>query len=245
VTRPVALITGAGSGIGLAVAEEFGATGVRLALSHFGETDALASLRLALSCEPEDIFDRRVDVQDRDACAAFVGDALDHFDGVDVLVTCAGVHRWGASDALDWAAWDETIAVNLTGTFTFIRAVLPSMLKRGGGRIITFASELALTGREEDAAYCASKGAVVSMTKALAREYASRGILVNCVAPGPVDTPMMRASPEHDDPSLLAQMPIGRYGEPNEIAKVVASLAGDGGTFFVGQVLSPNGGAVI
>ncbi len=244
-TSRVALVTGAGSGIGQAVARELARGGLRLALAHFGETAAIESVITAHPSGPEAVRERRVDVRDRDDAAAFVTATLDEFGRVDTLVTCAGVHRWGPSESLDWDVWDETLEVNLTGTLSFIRAALPSMIAAGAGRIVTFASELALTGREEDAAYCASKGAIVSMTKALAREYAARGILVNCIAPGPVDTPMMRASPEFDDPALLAGMPIGRYGRPEEIAKAVAALVGDAGTFFVGQTLSPNGGAVI
>jgi NAD(P)-dependent dehydrogenase (short-subunit alcohol dehydrogenase family) len=119
------------------------------------------------------------------------------------------------------------------------------MIERHTGRILTFASELALTGRAEDAAYCASKGAIVSLTKALGREYAARGVLVNCIAPGPVDTPMMRASPEADDRSFVSSIPLARYGQPEEIAHVVTALAGPAGSFFVGQTVSPNGGTVI
>ena len=241
----VAMISGAGSGIGLATAQAFAREGVVLALTHFGEVEAVEELRSAHPGGPEHVFARRVDVAHHEDAESFVAETVRQFGRVDVLATCAGVHRHGPSESLPWDLWDQVLDVNLTGTFALVRACLPPMLKQGSGTVVTFASELGLTGREEDAAYCASKGAVIAMTKALAREYAGRGISVNCVAPGPVSTPMMLASPELQDPGFVASLPIKRLGTPEEIAATVQFLASPGGAFFVGQVLSPNGGAVI
>lgn len=242
-STPVVAMTGANSGIGLATARAFASRGSKLALGYNGSAEALGSLAEVHPGGEEFVMSEDFDVADRAAAASFIGAAEERFGRVDVLVTCAAVHIWGPSPEFSWDDWDRVLAVNLTGTFACIRAALPGMLERGTGRIITFSSELALTGREEDAAYCASKGAIVSMTKALAREMAPAGVLVNAVAPGPVDTPMMQASPEYDH--VAQEMPIGRYGRPEEIAEVVVSLASEAGSFYVGQVLSPNGGAVI
>jgi 3-oxoacyl-[acyl-carrier protein] reductase len=241
----VVAVTGAASGIGLAIARRFALAGARLALGYWrdrGELDAVAD---AHPDGPDAVQIRELDVRDRAQTAAFVASAEAAFDRVDVLVTCAGVHRCGPSESFEWGEWDDVLAVNLGGTFACIRAALPGMVERRAGRIVTIASELGLAGMAENAAYCASKGGVIALTKALAREYAAEGVLINCVAPGPVVTAMLTAAPEYADGSGLAGLPIGRYGEPDEIARVVEALAGDAGSFFVGQVVSPNGGAVI
>ena len=133
--------------------------------------------------------------------------------------------------------------VNVTGTFSILKAALPLM--KAGGRVITISSELALTGAPEQAAYCASKGAVTSLTKALAREFAPKGILINSVAPGPTATEMLLAVESYASGEEAKALPLKRYGTPEEIAAVVEALAGEAGTYMVGQVISPNGGAVI
>jgi NAD(P)-dependent dehydrogenase (short-subunit alcohol dehydrogenase family) len=231
----VALITGAASGIGRAIASRLYAHGWRLALADTRQAYDFGDRALS----------RVVDVTDRQAVGAFVSDAEALFGGVDLVVPCAGIHRDGASESIEWCDWDQVLAVNLHGCFAVIRAALPGMLRRGGGRIVTISSELGLTGASESAAYCASKGAVIGLTKALAREYASAGILINSVAPGPVATEMLMAVPEYASGVEAERLPIRRYGTPDEIAAVVEALAGKAGTFMVGQVISPNGGAVI
>jgi len=234
-------VSGAGSGIGLASARSLARSGYALHLGVWpdaGEAEQLAS-------EFPHVEIKRLDVRDRAAVAAFMARAEERGHGLDVLVTCAGVHRCGPTAEFSWEDWDTVLAVNLNGTYACARAALPGMLQRGRGRIITISSELGLAGMAENAAYCASKGGVIALTKALAREAAPHGVLVNSIAPGPVVTPMLTSAPEYKDGSSLNGLPIGRYGEPEEIGAVVASLAGEAGTFFVGQVLSPNGGAVI
>jgi len=240
--RRVAAITGGGTGIGLATAWRLARAGYQVELGvwpDWGDAEEL------LAAEPETTHATRLDVRDRAAADAFVEDIEQRHGRLDVLVTCAGIHRHGPSDSFDWNEWDAVLSVNLTGTYACVRAALPGMAARGWGRIVTVSSELGLTGMAENAAYCASKGGVIALTKALAREYAPRGVLVNSIAPGPVVTPMLTQAPEYQDGGSLEGLPIGRYGEPEEIAAVVEALAGDSGSFFVGQVLSPNGGAVI
>lgn len=240
----VVAVTGAATGIGHAVARRFAAAGDRLALAYWRDRGDLDELVEAHPGGAHAVLLEEVDVRDRAQAASFIAAAEQAFSRIDVLVTSAGIHRSGPSEAFEWDAWDDVVAVNLGGTFACIRAVLPGMVDRGSGRIVTVSSELGLAGMAENAAYCASKGGVIALTKALAREYARSGVLINSVAPGPVLTRMLTAAPEYrprSDPGL----PIGRYGEPDEIAAVVESLAGPGGSFFVGQVLSPNGGAVI
>ncbi len=190
-------------------------------------------------------FDAEVDVSDPSAVRAYMTEIDRELGPPTVLVTAAGVQRTGPSEAVTEADWSLVIDVNLTGTWNAIQAVLPGMLERGSGRIITISSEVGLGGLPGYAAYAASKGGVIALTKALARELAPRGICVNSVAPGPLAAGMFLQGPAHNDEWLAANVPIGRVGRPSEIAAVVALLAGDEGGYFVGQVLSPNGGTVI
>ena len=134
--------------------------------------------------------------------------------------------------------------VNLTGTWNLIQAALPGMLERGSGRMITISSEVGLAGLAGYAAYAASKGGVIALTKALARELAPRGICVNSVAPGPIEAGMLLRGPSASPEWLAANVPVGRFGRPEEVAACVSLLAGEDGGYFVGQVLSPNGGTV-
>jgi NAD(P)-dependent dehydrogenase (short-subunit alcohol dehydrogenase family) len=239
----VVLITGAGSGIGLAIARRFIAAGDRLALAWFGNCTALSAL--AQQAAADHVLLREVDVRDLAAVNAFVKTAEQMFGRLDVVVTSAGIAIWGPTHELPWETFEQTFAVNVRGTLACIRAALPGMYARGTGRIITISSEVALLGMAEAVAYTASKAAVIGMTKALARECAPRGVLVNSVAPGPTHTPLLDQSPEATNPAALAAMPIGRFAQPDEIAGAVEMLAGKDGSFFVGQVVSPNGGAAI
>jgi NAD(P)-dependent dehydrogenase (short-subunit alcohol dehydrogenase family) len=242
-TQRVVAITGASRGIGYAVADRFGEAGCQLVLCDLDELAGPDRLQLERGDRSSPHF-VRCDVSHHDNARAFINDAVEQFGGIDVLVTNAGIHRYGPSEFVSAEDWSSVLSVNLTGTFNCIQAVLPIMLHQGRGRIITISSELGLTGMPGYAAYCASKGGVIALTKALAREYVSRGILINSVAPGPILTDLLRNSPEYD-PSSVPDLPIGRYGQPKEIAEMVYAIAGDAGSFLVGQTISPNGGAVI
>jgi 3-oxoacyl-[acyl-carrier protein] reductase len=239
----VAAITGSNKGIGRAVAARFAQSGHQLALCDQVEPAEADLDVLARTSRLRPLFFRG-DLAQPGTGQRFIDTVVETCGGIDVLITCAGILRFGPSDAVTPDEWSTVLAVNLTGTFDCIRATLPTMVRRGGGRIITISSELGLSGMPEYAAYCASKGGVIALTKALAREYASRGILINSVAPGPVLTDLLMDSPEYE-PSASPDLPIGRFGQPEEIAAMVHALAGEAGTFLVGQVISPNGGAVI
>jgi NAD(P)-dependent dehydrogenase (short-subunit alcohol dehydrogenase family) len=240
---PVAAITGSDKGIGRAVATRFAQSGHQLALCDQREPDRADLDELARTSGLRPLFFRR-DLAQPGTAQQFIDQAVETFGGIDVLITCAGILRFGPSDAVTPDDWSTVLAVNLTGTFDCIKAALPGMVHQGSGRIITISSELGLSGMPKYAAYCASKGGVIALTKALAREYAGRGILVNSVAPGPVLTDLLMDSPEYE-PSVSPAIPIGRFAQPAEIAAMVHALAGDAGTFLVGQVISPNGGAVM
>lgn len=241
----VVAITGAATGIGRAIAERFAENGCKLALAYFKDSHQLENLKAKHILGNDAVFLKDVDVSDRQQCFEFIQDAEEKFGKIDVLITSAGIATWAPTESFLDADYQQLFAVNVNGTYHCIQAALPNMLAQGFGRVITISSEVALVGMPEAAAYSATKGAVISMTKSLAREYASRGILFNSVAPGPTKTPLMDQSPESKDPAVAAAIPIGRFGEPEEIAGAVFMLASKDGNFFCGQVLSPNGGAAI
>ena len=227
-----AIVSGAGGGLGAAIVRRLAADGHAVATC-----DLLPAEDSALHAE--------IDVVDRDAVGAFVARVEAELGPAHIVVTAAGVQATGASDAVAEEDWRRVIDVNLTGTWNLVQAALPGMLGRGCGRIVTISSEIGLAGLEGYAAYAASKGGVIALTKALARELAPKGIGVNCVAPGPIEVGMLLSEAAYSDEWLAAHVPIGRWGRPDEVAASVAFLAGEDGGYYVGQVLSPNGGTVI
>jgi 3-oxoacyl-[acyl-carrier protein] reductase len=228
----VAIVSGAGGGLGTAIVRRLGTAGFAVATC-----DLVPVQGSAMHAE--------LDVVDRGAVGSFVSRVEAELGPPAVVVTAAGVQRTGASEYVEEADWRRVIDVNLTGTWNLIQAALPGMLERGHGRVVTISSEVGLAGLERYAAYAASKGGVIALTKALARELAPQGICVNCVAPGPIEAGMLLHEAAYSDDWLAAHVPLGRWGQPDEVAASVAFLAGDDGGYYVGQVLSPNGGTVI
>jgi 2-hydroxycyclohexanecarboxyl-CoA dehydrogenase len=163
---------------------------------------------------------------------------------VSLLVTVAGHYEMLPVSEIETGRWQRMLSVHLGGTRNACTAVLPAMLEAGRGTIITISSELALGGGAEDAHYAAAKGAIIGFTKSLAAEVAHAGVRVNCVAPGPTDTPLLSAGSPWRDPAFLRTLPLGRLVRPGEVAETVLFLAEEG-DYFCGQVLSPNAGAVI
>jgi NAD(P)-dependent dehydrogenase (short-subunit alcohol dehydrogenase family) len=240
------IITGAGKGIGFAAAKRFALLGEFLCLIDLVFSEK-AKAEIKSICEKKGglaIFFTG-DVSNPLEAAEMIGNVYKQFERIDVLVNCAGILRCKESHKVEWEEWQKVIDVNLGGTWNCIREVLPSMLQQKKGRIINISSELGIAGSPNYAAYCASKGAVISLTKALAKEYAPFGILVNSIAPGPVETDLLRYdSLEFNDQSKAA-IPLKRFGQADEIACSIEFLAGEGGSYYVGQILSPNGGTVI
>jgi NAD(P)-dependent dehydrogenase (short-subunit alcohol dehydrogenase family) len=245
VSGRVIAITGAATGIGLATARRFAATGDRLVLNHPDDPGGLPEVADAARAAGGDAVLVRADIADREQAERFVGKAGDRFGTLDVLINNAGILRSVPAHETSPEVWREVIATNLEGTWWCLRAALPGMLAQGAGRIVNVSSELGLIGFPTYAAYCASKGGVIALTKAVAKEVAPSGVLVNSVAPGPVETDMLiRDTIEYND-ETREQIPLRRFGQPDEIARVIEFVAGPGGDFMVGQVLSPNGGTAI
>ena len=241
----VVAITGAGRGIGLATAERFAQSGELLALNYHHPQDTLHGVATRARERGGDSILVQADIGRPDEAEAFIRRAEEYFGRIDVLVNNAGILHSVPTQEETWAQWERTIAVNLGGTWSCLRAALPGMLKRRSGRIINVSSELGLIGFPTYAAYCASKGGIIALTKAVAKEVAPDGVLVNSVAPGPVETDMLIHDTIEYNEETRAQIPLRRFGRPEEIALVIEFLAGSGGSFMVGQIISPNGGTAI
>jgi len=240
-----ALVTGGASGIGRAIALAFAAEGAQVAVVDRAPAAEIEAVVAAIAARGGRAFAVRADVADEAAVLAMVETALARLGGLDVLVNNAGILIEKPLLETTAADFDRLIGINLRGAFLVGREALRVMTRRGEGRIINIASELAYLGRENCSVYCASKGGVLSMTRSWAREFAP-GILVNAIAPGPTDTAMLTGG--STSPETLAkesQIPLGRIGRPEEIASAAVFLAGPGATFMTGQCVSPNGGAVM
>ena len=240
-----AVVTGAASGIGAGIAVAFAREGADVALVDLVEQEAAADVLAAVRAHDRRALYVRADVADEAQVAAMAQQVLTAFGHVDVLVNNAGIFTQSLLEDMPVADWDRVLAVNLRGTFLCSRALLGQMLERGSGRIINIASQLGQVGGTEVAHYCASKAAVIGLTKALAREVCRRGVLVNAIAPGPVLTPLLDSETEQWRAAKLAELPLGRFGEVQEITPTAVLLASDDGSFYVGQTLGPNGGDVM
>jgi 3-oxoacyl-[acyl-carrier protein] reductase len=238
----VALVTGGSRGIGLGIAVELAAAGATVALvARDGARAEAAAATLAgaghrgFAC----------DVADGDATTALVKRIEDEMGGVHVLVNNAGVTRDNVLMRIKDDDWNAVVDTNLRGAFNMIRAVSRGMMKRRGGRIVNITSVVGITGNKGQANYAASKAGVIGLTKSVAKELASRGVLVNAVAPGYIETDMTSDLPEAARDALMQQIALGRLGKADDIAPVVRFLAGPGASYITGQVLVVDGGMVM
>lgn len=244
----VAIVTGGASGIGLGVARQFASDGYRVAVfdNNGSAADAAAD---ELRAEGATVLAVEVDVADRRSVDTGFERVRAELGPVEVLVTSAGIESFDPVLDITPEKWERIIAVNLTGTFTCVQAAIPDMLAAGWGRIVTISSSSAQSGAPNMAHYAASKGGVISLTKALAVELARTGITVNTIPPSLVDTPMSRnAEAVGDFPGvdLVGSMvPLGRAGTPADIAAACSFLCSDGGSYITGQVIGVNGGMYI
>lgn len=239
------LITGASRGIGAAAAREFARAGWAVAVNYCRSEDRARVLVEELRREGHTALLVRADVSDRAQVGEMVDNVLENFCQLDTLVCNAGVGLTGMFCDMTQEQWRRLFAVNVEGTIHCIQAVLPHMVHRKAGKIITLSSMWGVTGGSCEAGYSATKGAVIALTRALAKELGPSGITVNCVAPGVIDTEMNGNLGPEDLTALAEETPLGRIGTPEDAARVILFLASQGADFLTGQVLQPNGGLVI
>lgn len=240
----IALITGAGSGIGRAVAERLAQEGYRVAVNDLrpeaAEKTVSAIQKAGGTAEPAP-----GDVADPESVRGIFKKARDAFGTPDVLINNAGFLQQKPFLELTVEDFDRMIAVHLKGTFLCTKEVLPEMLARGRGVIVNMASQLGQIGGVELCHYSAAKAGIIGLTKALAREVSSRGVRVNAVAPGPINTELILGLSEEWQRAKAAELPLGRFGEPHEVAETVAFLVSERASLYVGQTLGPNSGDVM
>lgn len=244
-TGKTAIVTGAAHGIGRGIAEAFAHEGADVAIADVAPDDEATPVLEAIRQAGRKALFVRTDVANEQQVQAMVETVHNTFGHIDILVNNAGIFTQALVENLSVADWDRVLGVNLRGTFLCTHFVLPHMLNQGGGRIINIASQLGYIGGTEVAHYSASKGGVIAFTKALAREVATRNILVNAIAPGPILTDLLASETEEWKAAKLAELPIGRFGEVREVAPTAVFLASDDATYYVGQTLGPNGGDVM
>ena len=233
----VALVTGGTRGIGAAIARGLQAAGYTVAASFAGNVEKAHAFQAETGIP---VFQR--DVSDAEACEAGVRAVELAVGPIDILVNNAGITRDGWFHKMDQAQWSSVMRTNLDSMFTMTRPVIEGMRERGFGRIVNISSINAQKGQLGQVNYATAKAGVIGFTKALALENARKGITVNCVCPGYVDTDMVMAVPPKVMEGILGQIPIGRIGKADEIAALVTYLASDASAFMTGAVLTINGG---
>jgi 3-oxoacyl-[acyl-carrier protein] reductase len=241
----VAVVTGAGRGIGHAIAVRLAREGARVASVSRTESNAQKTADEINSLRADAAKAYAVDVADQAAVQKAAAQIFEDFGRVDILVNNAGVTRDGLSMRMSMDDWDTVLNTNLKGAFNFTQAVMRPMIKQRSGRIINISSIAGLTGNAGQANYAASKAGLIGLTKTLARELASRGITVNAVAPGLIETDMTTVLSEEIRQSILQKVPLGKLGEPEDIAGAVAYLASAEAKYITGQVLTVDGGMVM
>jgi len=240
-----ALVTGGSRGIGRAIALRLAEQGADLAFSFRGNAEAAAATKADIEAKGRRAVPIQGDVRDPASAEAVVKEALEAFGKVDILVNNAGITRDDLIMRMTEEAWRDVLETNLFGAFWVTKAVTRPMLKARGGRIVNITSVSGQAGQTGQANYSAAKAGLIGLTKATARELASRGITVNAVAPGFVLTELTKDLPEALQAEITARTPLGRFGTTEEVADAVAFLASDEAGYITGQVLAVDGGLVM
>lgn len=241
----VAIVTGGSRGIGRATAERLAASGATVVVNYRGNAAAAEATVAAITAAGGKAMAVQGDVSQPADVEHLVKTTLEQFGRIDILVNNAGITRDNLLLRMKESDFDEVIATNLRGVFLCTRAVLRPMTKQRFGRIINITSVIGLIGNAGQANYAAAKAGIIGFTKSTAREMASRGITVNAIAPGFIETEMTETLNEETRKAILATIPLGRFGQPAEVAGLICFLASDAGSYISGQTLTIDGGMVM
>ena len=241
-SEKIAVVTGGSRGIGAAIAKKLASRGMTVIINYCGSEDRALAVKSAIEAAGGQAEAWRCDVSDCGQCEAFVKAVMEKYGRIDVLVNNAGITWDGLMMRMSDEDFSRVIDTNLKGTFYMMRFASRHMLKAKKGRIINMASVVGLMGNAGQVNYAASKAGVIGATKSAAKELASRGITVNAIAPGFIDTEMTGALSEKVQEQILTQIPLGTFGKPEDIANCAAFLASDEAAYITGQVIQVDGG---
>lgn len=240
--KKVAVVTGAAKGIGRAIALELARTGAFVVINYNGSAEKAEETKAQIEAEGGEAVTYQCNVADFDACGDFFKAVVKEYGRIDILVNNAGITKDGLLMGMSEEDFSRVVDVNLKGTFNCIRHVSRQMLKQRSGRIISLASVVGISGNAGQANYAASKAGIIGLTKTAAKELASRGITVNAIAPGFIQTDMTKVLSDRVKETAEGMIPMGMFGEPEDIARAAAFLASDGARYITGQVLCVDGG---
>lgn len=241
----IAVVTGASRGIGRAIALKLASQGAIVIVNYNGSKERVEEVKAEIEAAGGSAALYQCDVSDYGSCETFIKDVVEQYHRLDILINNAGITRDGLLMKMSEDDFDKVIDTNLKGAFHTIRFASRQMLKQRSGRIINMASVVGVTGNAGQANYAASKAGVIGLTKAAAREFASRGITVNAIAPGFIETDMTDVLSEKVKEASVAQIPLGVFGKPEQVAAATAFLASEEAGYITGQVLHVDGGMVM
>ncbi len=240
--KKVAVVTGASRGIGRAIALELGRRGNFVVVNYNGSAEKAEAVKQEIEAAGGEACAMQCDVSDYGACEAFMKDVIKEYKRIDILVNNAGVTRDGLLMQMKEEDFDTVVDTNLKGAFHTIRFAARQMLKQRSGRIINLSSVVGLRGNGGQVNYSASKAGIIGLTKSAAKELASRGITVNAIAPGFIETEMTAVLPEETKAATLKEIPLQKFGKPEDVAQAAAFLASEEAAYITGQVLCVDGG---
>ena len=240
-TDKVAIVTGSSRGLGRAIAKEFGDHGAKVVLNYYTNREAADELEAEMKKKGQDVIVVQAGVAHPDDCNRLIEETVKHFGGVDILVNNAGVNRDRTIRRLSVEEWREVIATDLDSVFYCTYAAVPHMIERGGGRIINMSSIVGQMGNLGQSNYAAAKAGIVGFSKSAAQGFARFNITVNSLCPGFIETDMVTNLTEDVQKALIAKIPMGRFGKPEEVAQITRFLATEGG-YITGAQININGG---